>query len=272
MNVSKTYACMILAASGWLFCIPSPALASDMEGYTEPYRIIRVATDETGIVEKVYISEGQAVEKGVPLISLNNDIQNALLAIAEQNMNAQGRLESAQAELQLRNERLKILQSLRLEGNARQEEVERAKYEENVAKANIQTVKEDLVARKLEYEKIKTQIKRRTIRAPISGVVNLIHKEQGEFVAPNSPETMTLVQIDKLLAYFTLTTQQASQMKIDDTVNIRFCISHFKTEGTVEYISPVTDAQSGTVLVKVRIDNRNGKFRSGERCCIHSES
>ncbi len=133
-------------------------------------------------------------------------------------------------------------------------------------------MKEELVARRLEYEKIKTQIKRRTIRAPISGIVNLIHKEQGEFVAPNSPETMTLVQIDKLLAYFTLTPQQASELKIDDKIKIRFCISHFKAEGTVEYVSPVTDAQSGTVLVKVRIDNRNRKFRSGDRCCIHSES
>jgi len=129
---------MILSASGWLCCIPLPARASEMEGYTEPYRTIRVATDETGIVEKVYISEGQVVEKGAPLISLNNEIQNALLAVAEQNMNAKGRLESAKAELQLKEERLKILQSLRLEGNARQEELDRAKYEGNVAKANIQ--------------------------------------------------------------------------------------------------------------------------------------
>jgi len=248
MNVSQTYACMMLSASGWLFCIPLPTLASELEGYTEPYRTIKVATDETGIVEKVFISEGQAVEKGVPLISLNNDIQIALLAVAKQNMNAQGRLESAKAELQLKNERLRILKSLQLEGNARQEELDRASCEVNVTKANIQAVKEDLTVRHLEYEKIKTQINRRTIRAPISGVVNLIYKEQGEFVAPNSPETMTLVQIGKLLAYFTLTPQQASQMKIDDKIKIRFCISHFKTEGTIEYISPVTDAQSGTVL------------------------
>tara|TARA_R100001132_G_scaffold499_1_gene716 strand:+ start:7731 stop:8522 length:792 start_codon:yes stop_codon:yes gene_type:complete len=262
---------MILAAMGWLFCNPWSALALELEGYTEPYRTIKVATDETGIVEKVYISEGQAVEKGDPLICLNSDIQSAMLAIAEQNMNAQGRLESAKAELQLKKERFRILQSLRLEGNARQEELDRAICEEHIAKANIQSVKEDIATRRLEYEKIKTQISRRTIRAPISGVVNLIHKEQGEFVAPNSPETMTLVQIDRLLAFFTLTPQQASQLKIDDKIEVTFRINNATTEGTVEYISPVTDAQSGTVLVKVRIDNRNGSFRSGERCCIQSE-
>jgi multidrug efflux pump subunit AcrA (membrane-fusion protein) len=39
-------------------------------------------------------------------------------------------------------------------------------------------------------------------------------------------------------------------------------------EGTIEFISPVTDAESGTVRVKVRMDNRSGLFRSGQRCSL----
>ncbi|WP_417386425.1 efflux RND transporter periplasmic adaptor subunit [Gimesia sp.] len=271
MNVKQTRLWMMTIAVLLLWRTPS-VLALELEGYTEPYRTIRVATDETGIIDEIFISEGQAVDKGAPLMRLNNDVHNALLAVAEQNMNAQGRLESTRAELELKNERFKILQSLRLEGNARQEEVDRAKYEAAVAKANVQTVQEDLIARRLEYQKIKTQISRRTIRAPITGVVHLIQKEQGEFVAPNSPETLTLVQIDQLLAYFTLTSQQASQLKINDKLEVTFKHDNSLTEGTIEYISPVTDAQSGTVLVKIRIDNRNGEFRSGERCTIQHES
>ena len=30
-------------------------------------------------------------------------------------------------------------------------------------------------------------------------------------------------------------------------------------------VAPITDAESGTVRVKVRIDNPNGNYRSGER-------
>lgn len=260
-----------LTTAGAMFLAPLPALALELEGYTEPYRTIRVATDETGIIDEIFISEGQAVSKDTPLMRLNNDVHQALLAVAEQNMNARGRLESARAELELKKERLKILHTLRREGNARQEEVDRSEYEAAAAKANVQAVQEDLISRRLEYQKIKTQISRRTIRAPISGVVSIIHKEQGEFVAPNSPETLTLVQIDQLLAYFTLTSQQAAQLKLDDKIEVAFKHNQSSTEGIVEFISPVTDAQSGTVLVKIRIDNRNGAFRSGERCTIQHE-
>ena len=38
--------------------------------------------------------------------------------------------------------------------------------------------------------------------------------------------------------------------------------------GTVDEISPVVDAQSGTIKVKVRIDNPNGLILSGERCSV----
>ncbi|NND99607.1 MAG: hypothetical protein HKN47_20005 [Pirellulaceae bacterium] len=38
--------------------------------------------------------------------------------------------------------------------------------------------------------------------------------------------------------------------------------------GMVDEISPVVDAQSGTIKVKVRIDNPDGELLSGERCSI----
>jgi multidrug efflux pump subunit AcrA (membrane-fusion protein) len=47
--------------------------------------------------------------------------------------------------------------------------------------------------------------------------------------------------------------------------------SDAETRGTVEFISPITDAESGTVLVKVRVANPHGRFRSGERCKIRVE-
>ena len=268
MNRLSTVSWLMLPVFGWMFVSPTTAVAMELEGYTEPYRTIEVATDEMGTVDDVLVTEGQAVEKGAPLLRLNSEVYDALLAIAEQNMNARGRLDAAKAELQLRNERLRILHSLRSEGHARQEEVDRAASETSVADANYRAVQEDLVARRLEYEKIKAQINRRTIRAPIAGVVSTVHKQKGEFVAPNSPETLTLVQIDTLLACFTLTSKQAAGLQIDDSIEITFTSNNAHATGNIEFISPVTDAKSGTVLVKVRIDNSNSAFRSGERCRI----
>jgi hypothetical protein len=38
--------------------------------------------------------------------------------------------------------------------------------------------------------------------------------------------------------------------------------------GQVEFVSPVTDAESGTVRVKVLLKNTDGQYRSGVRCEI----
>ncbi len=256
------FACYLLVAgssageSTWAF---------DLEGFTEPYRTIKVAADETGTIAEVFVREGRIVKVGQPLARLNSTIHQTLLAIAEQNMNAEGRLDAARADLDMKMDRLEKLKPLLDEGYARQEEVDRATNEVQVAEANLRTAQEDLATRRLEYEKTKAQIAQRTIRAPIDGVITEMHKDVGEFVAPNSPDILTLVQLDQLLANFTLTSSQASKLKLDEEIDIRF-VGGLKTTGVVEFISPVTNAESGTVLVKIRIENAKRLYRSGERC------
>lgn len=250
--------------------IGSGAQAFDLEGFTEPYRTIRVAADETGTIAEVFVKEGERVNEGVPLARLNSEIHEAMLAIAEQNMNAKGRLEAALADMKLRQVRLEKLNDLRRDGHARQEEVDRAASEYTVAEANVRTAQEEQVTRRLEYERAKAQIDRRTIHAPISGVIIATHKDVGEFLAPNDPDLLTLVQIDALLANFTLTSFQAESLSVGQELTVWFG-PELSAPGVVEFISPVTNAESGTVLVKLRIENPDGMFRSGARCRIRLE-
>lgn len=257
-----------------LFLLILSALAGEsatgetMEGFTEPYRTINVASGETGIIEKLLVREGEQVQSGQPLARLDCDVQRAFLAIARQSMNAEGRLDAALAELRLRKERLEKLAPLRIEGHARQEEVDRAQAEVEMSEANVRTAREDLLNRKLEYQKIKVQLERRTVRAPVAGVVTTLHKQIGEFVAPNNPDVLTLVELDALLANFTVMSQQAKTLGVDQPIQVVFPASGHEATGYVELIAPVTDAESGTVRVKIRLDNSDGRLRSGERCRI----
>ncbi|QDU99022.1 efflux RND transporter periplasmic adaptor subunit [Lignipirellula cremea] len=257
--------CVGLAAA---LLLAGPALAVELEGFVEPYRTISVASDETGVIQEVFVREGQRVEAGQPLARLNSDVHQALLAIAEQSMLAEGRIDAARADVEMRRRRLEKLRSLRLEGHARQEEVDRTAGEVAVGEANLRSALEDQLNKRLEYEKINAQITRRTVKAPIAGAIIRLHKVAGEFVAPNSPDVLTLVQLDMLLANFTLMSPDSAKLQVNQTVPVRFLPGGVEATGVVEFVSPVTDAESGTVLVKIRIDNAQGKFRSGERCSI----
>jgi multidrug efflux pump subunit AcrA (membrane-fusion protein) len=61
----------------------------------------------------------------------------------------------------------------------------------------------------------------------------------------------------------------ALRLKLNQSVPLTFPTSGQKATGTVEFISPVTEAESDTVRVKVLIDNEQGKYRCGIRCAIN---
>lgn len=246
----------------------SPVAGLELEGFTEPFRTINIAADETGIIDEVLVHEGEKVESGQPLARLNSEVHRTLLAIAEQGMQAEGRLDAALADRQLRQDRYAKLESLRVDGHARQEEVDRAATELAVAEANVRTAREDRLTKKLEYERIKVQLERRTIRAPVAGVVTKLHKQVGEFVAPNNPDVLILVQLDPLLANFTMMSDQAPQLSEGQKIKVRLLSGNTEVLGVVEFIAPTTDAESGTIRIKVRIENPAGRLRSGERCKI----
>ncbi len=144
----------------------------------------------------------------------------------------------------------------------------RAQADLAIAEAQVLAAKEDLIQKQLEHERIKAQLEQRKVRAPLSGVVSKIIKDQGEFVAPNDPTVLTIVQLDPLLAMFTLSLQQASNIHVDQQVMLRLMGTEDLVAASVEFVSPVADPESGTVLVKVRVPNKKGAFRSGTRCSL----
>lgn len=261
---------VIQGAILWITAILSVSLmqAAEFDGFTKPFREIDVASPEPGIIMEMTVREGELVETGQVLTTLDNDVHTALLAIAEQSKMAKGRLEALQAELSLRQDRVSKFEELVLRGHARQEELEKARMEQEIALAQLKASHEDLLIKELEYRKIKVQLDRRKIISPIDGVVTKLHKDVGEFVAPNEPKIMTVVQLDPLLANFSIPGPHVETLTLDQTVKIRFPISKQVVQGQVTFISPVTDAESGMVRVKVRVANPGGKTRSGERCLI----
>jgi len=261
----------IVAVTAWLLmCANDDCIvtASEFEGYTEPSRSIEVASDETGTIAEVLVRRGQRIRKGQPIVRLNCDVHRAQLKLAKQQMAARGRLQSARAEVELASQRLKSLESLRQTGHARRIELDRAEKEKAVALANLQSINEDIIARQLEHDRLQAQIDRRTIRAPVDGVITDIHRQVGEFVAPNKPEIATLVQLDTLFANFALLSTEASLVQNGQLVSLYFFDARREVTGAVSYVSPVIDAESGTVLVKVRVDNSAGLLRSGSRCVV----
>ena len=240
------------------------ALAAELvEVFTEPYRVIQVAAAEPGLVATVEVKQGERVEAGAAIATLDRDVLLSTLEVAKLRAKATAARRRAEAELRVRSRHLEKLESLHQRGHASEEEMESAKANVEIAQAALLEVDEQLELAQLQVQEIEAQLQRRTIRSPIRGEVIQLHKDVGEYVAITEPLVATVVQLNKLRVKFYVGTERARRMVPGNQVALSFPDSNQRCVGTVEFVSPTTNADSRTVRIEVAIDNRQGKYRSG---------
>ncbi len=242
--------------------------AAEIEGFTEPFRDLDVASTDVGIVSLINVKEGDRVQKDQILGTLDQTLLNATLEIADRSRNAKGRVNSAQADIRLRTERGEKLKMLLERKHATQEEFDRSLVEKEVSEAQLLAVQEELLIRGLEYDRIKVQLEQRNVRSPIDGVVVKVHRDVGEFVSVNDPVIATVVQLDPLIAIYSVPSVLSHELKANVEVSMLVGETRLPAKGIVDYIAPVIDAQSGTILIKVRVPNSKNIYRSGEKCLL----
>ena len=241
------------------------------EGFTEPYQTIAVAAAENGIVQEVRVELGQAVKKGEVLGTLDDDLLKATLEIGQLKANSTAAIDAAKAELDIKEQRLNALTEINRTGGGSREEFSRAKADVELARARLKAAQETLAADRLEVKRIETQLQRRTIRSPIDGVITEIHREPGEFLSITEPKLFTVVRLDRLRAKFYIPSENAGRFSKGHRVKLSGQTDDKPLTGDVEFVSPVTHAESGLVRVDVILDNRDGRLRSGQRLTMSGE-
>ena len=126
----------------------------------------------------------------------------------------------------------------------------------------------EVTIKQAQVRKIEAMIEARTMRSPVDGVVTEIKRDPSESVSVASPHVLTVVQIDKLAANLFLPPDRITALKAGDRLDLLLLDSQTRIPATVDFVSPITDAASGTVRVKFSIENAEGKFRSGARCTL----
>lgn len=211
-------------------------LFADVPGYTEPYKTITVSASEPGVIAEVLVEEGARVKKNQVVAKLDTAQHEAELDIAK-----------TQTELQ----RVKV---------TKLEDIVRS---QRISQDELDRARTDLKIRQAEVRKIQAVLDNRIMRSPVDGIVSEVKRDASEAVSLSNPHVLTVVQIDRLLVNLFLTPARAEQLKVAGSAALLLGEKAQPAVGIVEFISPVTDAASGTVRVKFVIENAKGEYRSG---------
>jgi multidrug efflux pump subunit AcrA (membrane-fusion protein) len=106
------------------------------------------------------------------------------------------------------------------------------------------------------------------MRSAVDGVVTEIKRDPSEAVSAANPHVLTVVQIDRLNVNLFLPPARVEKMKNGDRAELLLLDPERRVPATVEFVSPIIDAASGTVRVKFAIENPTGEIRSGGRCTL----
>jgi HlyD family secretion protein len=132
---------------------------NEFQGWIEA-DLIFVSPDEQGRVETMSVREGDKVEKGTPLFTLDSDLQRADLAVAEANLiNTKQAFDRAQ----------QLLKSA--SGTQRDFDISQAAFRQADA----------------QLAAAKTRLDRRKLASPIAGIIQQVYFRPGETVPASRP-------------------------------------------------------------------------------------
>lgn len=234
--------------------------------FTEPIEISTVATSVAGVIQEIHIVEGQKVDTGDELATLNHGTLLAEKKIAVTRSESTAAIEAAKANLEIKKERLNVVESLLSTGHVNQYEIDERKKEYENAVANLKSAELDQQLSQLQVERIDAQIADRIICSPIHGIVTEVHKNLGENLTANTPEFATIVRVDQLKVRFFLDELTLNSLSEGQVVSILVGADEKKTDATVIFISPTINPDSGTGRVDLRIENSALQIRSGVPC------
>lgn len=248
---------------------PANASVLDASGYIVPRRIATVSSKITGRVLDVRIEEGQRVEEGDVLATLDPLEAGAQRKLAQAQLTA-ARSQVGQVQAQLREAQAQVRRLGALRG---EQLVSRAQYEQAVAqrdalraqlasiRSNAQVASEQLgVARIGEDNTI--------VRAPFSGVITAKAAQPGEIVSPISAGggftrtgIGTIVDMDSLEVQVDVNEAYIGRvqpgMPVEAVLN---AYPDWRIPGEVIAIIPTADRSKATVKVRIALKQKDPRI------------
>ncbi len=205
-------------------------------GRIEAVQAVELRPDEPGRVVELLFREGQAVERGTPLVRVDDALLRA-------------QAERAAAERDLARQQLERVRRLRAENAAAPADLERAEAACRGAEAALAV--------------LQLQVERTTVRAPFAGVVGQRFVSPGDYVT-TATRLLTLQTMDPQRAVIEVPERYAGDLRSGQRVEFTVAAHPGRLfHGSVEFIDPVVQPDGRTIVVKARAPNPGHLLKAG---------
>jgi multidrug efflux system membrane fusion protein len=257
----------------------------DIIGNVESYSTISVKAQVGGALTKVSFREGDFVKKDDLLFTIDSRPYEGMLNQAQANLSRDtAALGQAEANLarDAANEKYAQSQAARYAklfeaGVVSREQTDQARASADALaqtiladKAAIESAKAQIVASKSAVENAKVQLSYTAIHSPIDGRTGNLTVKQGNLVAANVMELVTIAEVQPIYVTFSVPEAQLTGIKkymAQGKLSVNATPQDDNTQrevGVLTFVDNTVDSTTGTIKLKGTFPNSDHKLWPGE--------
>jgi len=220
----------------------------------------------SGVIQEVYVQNGDFVEQGQPIVKLSTGILEKQLQQAEANLKiSNAQLKQAQAqfnEVQSEYRRVKQLEEKDLTSQA---EVDQIEGQLLSAEADVELAEAQRDQSASLVEQRREELSKAIIKAPISGTVGQRSAEIGMQANPNT-QLFLLGDLSKLKVEIVLTEEMLNQINVGQTARVFVNNNNgeqIALDAEISRISPFLNEITRSTEAEIDVNNEQGLLRPG---------
>jgi RND family efflux transporter MFP subunit len=260
-------ACQVLLAL--LLAGAAPAAAQDwVRGPTRPQALAALAPQADGVVRAVLVREGQRVSRGELLMELEDQLQQARIALAQAAAAAEAELRQARITLAEAQAVLERVGAAAGRGAANDWEVRQARARVEMARAGIEAAedKRRIEARRLDVET--AILEQQRVRAPFDGVVTRVDVVAGSTLS-RTDRPISVADLSVLEAVLYMPAEAWPRLRVGGAYTLHLAEPVGRAVGAVlQAADPVLDAASGRFRAVFAIANADLALPAGMEAAL----
>lgn len=261
----KMQRCCVLV----VLALPALVLAGEFDCMIEPRNTVEVRAASEGLIEKIWVERGDLVKAGQLLVTLESGAEKAATESARYRATMQGKVRTGESRVEFATQKYERRDQLASQSFISKQDRDEALTEKKLAESELIEARDDRRLSEIEHQRLSEQLRLRSIRSPVDGVVVERMLHSGE-LADNRDlrkpilriAELTTLNVEALLpidAFGKLSVGQTLEVFPEAPVGGRY-------GARLKIIDRVLDAASGTFGVRLEIANPAMKLPAGLRC------
>ena len=245
--------------------VPFGASATEADCVIRPSEVVNLGAPVTGLIAEILHDRGAHVAAGAVIARLDDTLQDMAIRAAEARLQSNAEIEAAQSRVQLLETQLSRQQALLARQVIPAATVEETETALLVAINDLRAARQNRLLAEVDLETTQAEKDRRTIRAPVSGVILSRDMAVGEFWSETA-SLMTIARLDPLHVEAIVDLSLHGRIDADSMAEV---LPEAPVGGShmarVSVIDPVFDAASGTFGVRLVLPNPDLALPAGLR-------